>query len=633
MFVFYVRVVLVVVLVLFLAILPGYASRNPDLLSPAVVINLPSRTLELYSGNVLVKTYPVAIGKFSTPTPVGSFSIYNKEVDPGWYPPKGGPVVPSGPDNPLGYRWMEFLPMYGIHGTNAPWAIGEVVSNGCVRMQEEDVEELFEIIPYGTPVTITYDRVKVRVDESQVSIGIYPDVYDRGSISAEEVKQRLAAHNLQGIVDDAYIRLLIEEEADQQVTIAHKVNDKTLAEHAIIQDDTSYIPVWAIANLVKTQSVRAGSHEVPGTVKGNVIYVSAQNLQQLFGGQVLVKAEDKVTCTHNKVIAGEARMAGEVVAVPVLTVADSLGYKYIWDGANKTLLVQNKPIPIVMLDNQPYLPITQLLVHRAFYALPLLSTASGQYTNAVYGFTTMLLKLIEDVKPDSIAVAFDKGRITFRNEQYKEYKAQRNRPPKSYRSSITVLEKTGFEGDDIIGTLAVQAEKRGCEVIIVTGDRDALQLITNQTKVLLTKKGISEMDLMDAAAVEAKYGVTPAQIIDLKGLMGDTSDNIPGVPGVGEKTATKLIGEFGSMEILLANLDKVSGKKLQENLRNNVDSAIISKKLATIQCDVPLDDLPDSFIMQPQVDKLYELFTQLEFKSLAARIVSIFSEGPAELTE
>ncbi len=376
---FYVRVLLVVVLVLFLAILPGYASRNPDLLSPAVVINLPSRTLELYSGNELVKTYPVAIGKFSTPTPVGSFSIYNKEVDPGWYPPKGGPVVPSGPDNPLGYRWMEFLPMYGIHGTNAPWAIGEVVSNGCVRMQEEDVEELFEIIPYGTPVTITYDRVKVRVDESQVSIGIYPDVYDRGSISAEEVKQRLAAHNLQGIVDDAFIRLLIEEEADQQVTIARffqiKVNDKTLAEHAIIQDDTSYIPVWAIANLVKvniiwneqTQSVRAGSHEVPGTVKGNVIYVSAQNLQQLFGGQVLVKAEDKVVeynmyrlVLNNKVIAGEARMAGEVVAVPVLTVADSLGYKYIWDGANKTLLVQNKPIPIVMLDNQPYLPITQL---------------------------------------------------------------------------------------------------------------------------------------------------------------------------------------------------------------------------------------------------------------------------------
>ncbi|WP_416334052.1 stalk domain-containing protein, partial [Anaerospora hongkongensis] len=154
-----------------------------------------------------------------------------------------------------------------------------------------------------------------------------------------------------------------------------KVNDKTLAEHAIIQDDTSYIPVWAIANLVKvniiwneqTQSVRAGSHEVPGTVKGNVIYVSAQNLQQLFGGQVLVKAEDKVVeynmyrlVLNNKVIAGEARMAGEVVAVPVLTVADSLGYKYIWDGANKTLLVQNKPIPIVMLDNQPYLPITQL---------------------------------------------------------------------------------------------------------------------------------------------------------------------------------------------------------------------------------------------------------------------------------
>jgi DNA polymerase-1 len=282
------------------------------------------------------------------------------------------------------------------------------------------------------------------------------------------------------------------------------------------------------------------------------------------------------------------------------------------------------------------------LVHRAFYALPLLSTASGQYTNAVYGFTTMLLKLIEDVKPDSIAVAFDKGRITFRNEQYKEYKAQRKPTPKELSEQfslvkdvlsglgIAMLEKAGFEGDDIIGTLAVQAEKRGCEVVIVTGDRDALQLITDQTKVLLTKKGISEMDLMDAGAVEAKYGVTPRQIIDLKGLMGDTSDNIPGVPGIGEKTATKLISEFGCVETLLANLDKVSGKKLQENLRNNVEAAIISKKLATIQCDVPMDDLPDSFIMQPQVDKLYELFIRLEFKSLAARIMLLFSDNPVE---
>jgi len=285
------------------------------------------------------------------------------------------------------------------------------------------------------------------------------------------------------------------------------------------------------------------------------------------------------------------------------------------------------------------------LVHRAFYALPLLSTASGQYTNAVYGFTTMMLKLIEDVKPDSIAVAFDKGRLTFRNEQYKEYKAQRKPTPKELSEQfalvrevlnglgIAVLEKAGFEGDDIIGTLAAQAEQRGCEVIIVTGDRDALQLITDQTKVLLTKKGISEMDLMDAAAVEAKYGVTPRQIIDLKGLMGDTSDNIPGVPGIGEKTATKLIGEFGCIETLLANVDKVSGKKLQENLRNHVEAAIISKKLATIICDVPLEELPDSFVMEPQVDKLHELFIKLEFKSLAARIKVLFSGALSELAQ
>ena len=171
------------------------------------------------------------------------------------------------------------------------------------------------------------------------------------------------------------------------------------------------------------------------------------------------------------------------------------------------------------------------LVHRAFYALPLLTTVSGQYTNAVYGFTTMLVKLLEDGKPDRIAVAFDKGKITFRNEQYAGYKAQRKGTPKELSEQfalvrevldsfgIAALEQAGYEGDDIIGTLAVQAEQDGYEVVIVTGDRDALQLVTNHTKVMLTKKGISDMELMDIAAVEAKYGVTPSQMIDLKGLM------------------------------------------------------------------------------------------------------------------
>ena len=272
------------------------------------------------------------------------------------------------------------------------------------------------------------------------------------------------------------------------------------------------------------------------------------------------------------------------------------------------------------------------LVHRAFYALPLLTTVSGHYTNAVYGFTTMLVKLLEDGKPDRIAVAFDKGKITFRNEQYAGYKAQRKGTPKELSEQfalvrevldsfgIAALEQAGYEGDDIIGTLAVKAEQDGYEVIIVTGDRDALQLVTDHTKVMLTKKGITDMEIMDIAAVEAKYGVTPSQMIDLKGLMGDSSDNIPGVPGVGEKTATKLIKEFGSIENLLAQVDKVAGQKLQENLRTHTELAVLSKKLATIVCDVPLEGVPHNYKFQPQVEGLRELFTRLEFKSLLSRL-------------
>jgi DNA polymerase-1 len=285
------------------------------------------------------------------------------------------------------------------------------------------------------------------------------------------------------------------------------------------------------------------------------------------------------------------------------------------------------------------------LVHRAFYALPLLTTATGQYTNAVYGFTTMLIKLLADIKPDGVAVAFDKGRVTFRTESYAEYKAQRKPTPRELTEQfplvqellrafgIAVLEEAGFEADDIIGTLACQAAKAGQEVMIVTGDRDALQLIGPATKVLLTRKGISEMALFDRDALYAQYGVTPEQITDLKGLMGDTSDNIPGVPGVGEKTATKLIAEFGSLENVLANVDKVAGAKLQEKLRDNAELALLSKKLATIECNMSLPDAPADYAVRPDVARVRELFAAFEFKSLLAKVGSIFPGAAAEEAE
>lgn len=276
------------------------------------------------------------------------------------------------------------------------------------------------------------------------------------------------------------------------------------------------------------------------------------------------------------------------------------------------------------------------LVHRAFYALPLLTTASGQYTNAVYGFTTMMVKLLGELKPDFMVVAFDKGKITFRNDAYAEYKAHRKPTPGELSEQfplakevldafgIRVIEEAGYEADDIIGTLAAKAGQAGHKVTIVTGDRDALQLISPNTRVMLTKKGISEMEIFDREAFQAKYSVTPEQQIDIKGLMGDASDNIPGVPGVGEKTAVKLISEFGSIENVLENIDCISGKKLQENLRNNKEIALLSKKLATIVCDMPLEFSKEAFGFQPNVTKVKELFAKFEFKTLLGKVDSIF---------
>ena len=283
------------------------------------------------------------------------------------------------------------------------------------------------------------------------------------------------------------------------------------------------------------------------------------------------------------------------------------------------------------------------LVHRAFYALPLLTTADGLYTNAVYGFTMMMVKLLDELKPDLIVVAFDKSKITFRNDLYAEYKAHRKPTPGELSQQfslvkdilealgITAIEQAGYEADDIIGTLAARAGEAGHQVVIVTGDRDALQLISPHTQVMLTKKGISDMDVYDKQAFEAKYGVTPEQQIDLKGLMGDASDNIPGVPGIGEKTAMKLIIEYGTIENVLENIEHVSGKKIQENLRNNKEIALLSKKLATIDCDMPLEFKTESFEFIPDGEKVKELCIKFEFKSLIPKISNIFPGNKTQI--
>lgn len=272
-----------------------------------IVINLPSRTLDFYIENSLVKTYPLAIGKPTTPTPTGNFTIRQKEVNPWWYPPKSKKAVPPGPDNPLGYRWMEFAPLYGIHGTNAPWAIGEWVSNGCIRMGEVDVEELFDLVPYDTAVYIHYDLVRIAMDAvGQVSLGIYPDVYGlkKQSTSVLEIKQKMLEAGIPNFVNDNVLENIISKRAGQQVPLFQmhklKVNGTLLPGQIVASQGQIFIPIWKVAaffheNVVwdeQQQLVHSNKQVVPGVVKDQILYVLAQDVQSLFGGMWLWQQAD-----------------------------------------------------------------------------------------------------------------------------------------------------------------------------------------------------------------------------------------------------------------------------------------------------------------------------------------------------
>lgn len=274
------------------------------------------------------------------------------------------------------------------------------------------------------------------------------------------------------------------------------------------------------------------------------------------------------------------------------------------------------------------------IAYRAFFALPLLNNEKGIYTNAVYGFTNMLFKIIEDEKPTHLLVAFDAGKTTFRHETYKEYKGGREKTPPELSEQMPFIhevldqmgikryQKENYEADDIIGTLSRQAGGNGWQVKIVTGDKDLLQLVDDSVIVSLTRKGISDVEDYDRDKVYERYEMDPKKIIDLKGLMGDSSDNIPGVPGVGEKTGIKLLKQFASLEAIYDDIGEVSGKKLKEKLESHKEQAEMSKKLATINLDAPLGDLKiDETSYEHEItDKVAELFKELEFNSLLERI-------------
>jgi len=280
------------------------------------------------------------------------------------------------------------------------------------------------------------------------------------------------------------------------------------------------------------------------------------------------------------------------------------------------------------------------LLFKAFYALPLLHTREGIYTNGVYGFLTMFNRVSAEVQPSHIVVAFDMDRKTFRNEAYSEYKANRGETPDELvgqfqllrevltAMNVSYVEMQGFEADDLIGTLSKQAEDAGMETIILTGDGDALQLVSEHTKVYMSKKGITDMYVYDPKAVVEKWEVPPEQMIEIKALMGDSSDNIPGVPGVGSKTAIKLVKEYNSLENLYEHIDEISGKKLKENLLTYQDLAYLSRELATIKRDVEIDASIDDFpVREIQRAELSVLYKKLEFKGLLASLEQSKSEN------
>ncbi|MDA2993243.1 MAG: DNA polymerase I [Actinomycetota bacterium] len=280
------------------------------------------------------------------------------------------------------------------------------------------------------------------------------------------------------------------------------------------------------------------------------------------------------------------------------------------------------------------------MAYRAFFALPAenFTTAQGQHTNAIYGFATMLISLLKDEKPTHVAVAFDISRKTFRTEIFPDYKANRAKTPDEFRSQMSYLSELvkgfgitqfaieGFEADDIIATITKQAEREGAEVLICTGDRDSFQLVTDKTTVLYPKRGVSEMARMTPAAVQERYGMSPDQYPDFAALRGDPSDNLPSIPGVGEKTAAKWIVEYGSLQELIANVDKVGGK-VGQSLRDNINDVIRNRELTQLVHDAPVEYQIDALSWSGVVEAdLTKLFEQLEFRTLKDRLKPILNQ-------
>ncbi|MBK5233419.1 MAG: hypothetical protein JJE13_10615 [Thermoleophilia bacterium] len=282
------------------------------------------------------------------------------------------------------------------------------------------------------------------------------------------------------------------------------------------------------------------------------------------------------------------------------------------------------------------------MAYRAFFALPdSMATADGRPTNAIFGLTSMMVKLISDYRPRQVVVAWDAG-MSGREVVYPEYKAQRPPKPDLLRQQwphlvemvdafgFTNVKVDGYEADDVIASLTAEATRRDIPVVVVTGDRDAYQLVSDTVHVMSTSRGVTDIKMYDREAVKERYGVYPELVTDLMGLRGDTSDNIPGVPGIGEKTAAALLDQFGSLEEILANVDQVSGKKRKENLTEFADDARISKVLATMNYEIETGiDLDELMAQSPDREGLRSFMTEYELKAALSRLEEALGEDEA----
>ncbi len=286
------------------------------------------------------------------------------------------------------------------------------------------------------------------------------------------------------------------------------------------------------------------------------------------------------------------------------------------------------------------------LIYRGYFALPPLTTSRGELVNAVFGFCSIVLRGIQDIEPDYVAVAFDLQGPTFRHEQYPEYKATRQRMPDDLRDQfpkvrevvkalrIPVYELAGFEADDVIGTITVDAERRGLDTTIVTGDLDMLQLVSDRTRLMTTRSGVENTILYDPARIDERFGLIPGQMIDYKALKGDPTDNIPGVPGVGEKTAAKLIREFGTLDALYERIAEVKPDKLRDKLAEHRDQVFMGRDLTTIVRDLPVDfDLDAARLGDYDRETVIRLFREYEFRSLIERLPAMTGETAGETAQ